>query len=273
LTLLIVDNEKCKKDGICAMDCPMAIIQIDKDAGPRIVPGGDANCLRCGHCVAVCPHAALSHQDIPLENCVPLRKEHSINRDQAIQFLRSRRSIRFFKDKPIEKDTIKQLIEIARYAPTASNSQLVEWTVFTDAAKIHEIASLVIGWMKGVLENKQQPSYAPYMPTVAGAWDMGYDAVLRNTPGLILAHAPRQAGNGMIDVALALSYLELAAPSYGLGTCWAGMLHGAMRSEPSIKTALGLSKDIPYHYPMMIGHPKTRYFRLPERKSPKIVWK
>ena len=32
MTLLIVDNEKCKKDGICAMDCPMAIIQVDKDA-------------------------------------------------------------------------------------------------------------------------------------------------------------------------------------------------------------------------------------------------
>ncbi len=30
MTLLIVDNEKCKKDGICAADCPMAIIKIEK---------------------------------------------------------------------------------------------------------------------------------------------------------------------------------------------------------------------------------------------------
>ena len=132
MALLIVDNEKCKKDGICAADCPMAIIKLENEEGPRIVPGGDAFCLRCGHCVAICPHGALSHQEIPLESCVPLNKAHRINADQAVQFLRSRRSIRFFKDKPLEKDTLKRLIEIGRYAPTASNSQLVEWTVFTD---------------------------------------------------------------------------------------------------------------------------------------------
>jgi nitroreductase/NAD-dependent dihydropyrimidine dehydrogenase PreA subunit len=273
MNLLIVDNEKCKKDGICAADCPMAIIQVDKDNGPGIVPGGDAICIRCGHCVAVCPHGALSHQEVLLEDCEPLQKNLSISSDQTVQLLRSRRSTRVFKDKPIEKATLKRLIEIGRYAPTGSNSQLVEWTVFTDAAKIHEIAALVIDWMKGVLEKDQQPSYAPYMPTVAGAWDMGYDAVLRHAPGLIVAYAPKEAGNGMVDVTLALSYLELAAPSYGMGTCWAGMLQGAMRSQPSIKAALGLSDDYPFHYPMMIGYPKARYFRLPERKAPKIVWK
>ena len=273
MTLLIVDKTKCKQDGICASDCPMAIIKLDKDEGPGIVPGGDAFCLRCGHCVAVCPHAALSHRDIPLGKCDPLQKDRSITRDQAIQFLRSRRSIRFFKDKPLEKDTLKHLIDIGRYAPTASNSQLVEWTVFMDKEHIREIAALVITWVKALLKKDPQPVYAPYMPIIASAWDMGHDAVLREAPGLILASAPKEASNGLVDVTLALSYLELAAPSFGLGTCWAGMLQGAMRSHPPIKTALGLSEDCPYFYPMMIGHPKTRYFRLPERKAPTIVWK
>ncbi len=273
MTLLIVNNDKCKKDGICASDCPMAIIKLDKETGPKIVAGADPFCLRCGHCVAICPHAALSHQEVPLENCSPLQKDLSITAEQAIQFLRSRRSIRFFKDTPVEKKTLRQLIEIGRYAPTASNSQLVEWTVFSDKKKIQEIAALVIEWMKTILKKDPQPASAPYMPIMVGAWDMGYDAVLRHAPGLILASAPKEASNGLVDVTLALSYLELAAPSFGLGTCWAGMLQGAMRSHPPIKTALGLSDNEPFHYPMMIGHPKTRYYRLPERKAPKIVWK
>jgi nitroreductase/NAD-dependent dihydropyrimidine dehydrogenase PreA subunit len=273
LTLLIVDNEKCKKDGICAADCPMAIIKLENEEGPKIVPGGDAFCLRCGHCVAICPHGALSHQEIPLESCVPLKKANRINADQAIQFLRSRRSIRFFKDKPLEKDTLKRLIEIGRYAPTASNSQLVEWTVFTDRQQIQEIAGLVIDWVKGILKKDPQPVYAPYMPIIAGAWDMGFDAVLRNAPGLIIASAPKEASNGLVDVTLALSYLELAAPSLGLGTCWAGLLYGAMRSHAPIREITGLADNVPFYYPMMIGHPKTRYYRLPERKTPKIVWK
>jgi nitroreductase/NAD-dependent dihydropyrimidine dehydrogenase PreA subunit len=273
LTLLIVDNEKCKKDGICAADCPTAIIKVDKIDGPRIAPGSELSCLRCGHCVAVCPHEALSHRDIPLEKCFPIRKELSITSDQAIQFLRSRRSIRFFKDKPLDKDTLEQLIHIARYAPTASNTQLLQWTVFTDADKIHEISALVIEWIKGVLEKDPQPSYAPYMPTLALAWDLGYDAVLRHAPGLIVASAPKEANNGMVDLTLALSYLELAAPSFGLGTCWAGLLQGALKSRPSIKPAVGLSENTPFYYAMMIGYPKTKYFRMPERKAPRIVWK
>ena len=272
--MITIDTEKCKRDGICVRECPTAIIKLkDKESVPKIMKGGEAFCLRCGHCVAVCPHAALSHRDVPLEKCVTLQKEHAINKDQAIQFLRSRRSIRFFKDKPIEKDAIKQLIEIARYAPTASNSQLVEWIVFTDKEKIHELAGLVIDWIKGILEKDPQPAYAPYMPIIAGAWDMGYDAVLRNAPGMILASAPREASNGLVDATLALSYLELAAPSFGLGTCWAGLLQGAILSHAPIKEALGLSTRVPHHYPMMIGYPKSRYFRLPERKSPGIVWK
>lgn len=273
MTLLMVDNEKCKKDGICAADCPMAIIRIDKDLGPTMVPGGNDSCLRCGHCVAVCPHGALSHRDIPLEHCLPLRKEHGITRDQAVQFLRSRRSIRSFKNTPVEKATLKQLIEIGRYAPTGSNSQLVEWTVFLDGNKIQEIAALVIDWVKEILKKDPKPAFAPYLPVIAAAWDMGYDAVLRHAPCLIIAYAPKEATNGLVDVTLALSYLELAAPSFGLGTCWAGMLQGALRSQPAIKSALGLSDNYPFHYPMMIGYTKPRYYRLPERKAPRIVWK
>jgi len=165
------------------------------------------------------------------------------------------------------------LIEIGRYAPTASNSQLVEWTVFTDKENIHDIAGQVIGWIKGILEKDTQPAYAPYMPIIAGAWDMGFDAVLRHAPGLILASAPKEASNGLVDVTLALSYLELAAPSFGLGTCWAGLLYGAARSHAPIREILGLAENVPFYYPMMIGHTKIRYHRLPERKAPKIVWR
>ena len=65
-----------------------------------------------------------------------------IDEAKAVQFLRSRRSIRLFKDKPVEKEKIQGLIEIARYAPTAGNSQLVEWLVFSDRNTVKEFAKL-----------------------------------------------------------------------------------------------------------------------------------
>ena len=87
-----------------------------------------------------------------------------------------------------------------------------------------------------------------------------------------MAMAPEQDRNGLVDVTLALSYLELAAMGYGLGTCWAGLLQGAMTSFPALKEVVGIPPGYPHHYPMMIGYAKVRYFRLPERKAPRIHW-
>ena len=71
----------------------------------------------------------------------------------------------------------------------------------------------------------------------------------------------------MVDLTLILSYLDLAAPAMGRGTCWAGLLQGALLSYPDLKQKLGLPAEYPYHYPMMLGYPKFNYQRLPERKD------
>jgi nitroreductase/NAD-dependent dihydropyrimidine dehydrogenase PreA subunit len=270
---LIVDENKCKKDGICQGECPIAIIKLkDGDGFPELVPGGEQMCLVCGHCVAVCPHGALSHDQVLAEDCPAIDKNLVIDEHQAVQFLRSRRSIRFFKDEPPVKATLQRLIEIARYAPTAGNAQLVEWLVLTDRAKINEVAGLTVEWMRNILEKTPQ-SAAPYMPVIVGAWDMGFDAVLRDAPVLVVASAPKEANSGMVDITLALSYFELAAPKMGLGTCWAGLLKGALLSSSGLREALGIPNGHPHYFPMMVGYPRSKYYRLPERKIPKITWK
>ena len=252
----------------------MAIIRLqDKESYPELVPGGEQLCNLCGHCVAICPHGALSHTQIPLADCPPLHKELVISEEQAVQFLRSRRSIRFFKDRSVEKETIQKLIEIARYAPTANNAQLVEWQVFTEKNKIKELAGLTVDWMRAILRKDPQPAYAPYLPMIVAAWDAGVDVVLRDAPVLLVASAPKENASGMVDVSLALSYMELAATAMGLGTCWAGLVQGALLSTPQLKTEMGIPAGHTHHYPMMLGYPKPKYFRLPERRAPKITWR
>jgi len=271
--LLIIDEDKCKKDGICASECPMAIIKLkDDDSFPKIVPGGDDICNSCGHCVAACPHGALSHARVPIENSPLIEKELEITEEQAVQFLRSRRSIRFFKKQLVEKEQLERLIHIARCAPTGGNLQMVEWLVITDPARTKEIAGLTVEWMRKVVE-KNPRSVPPYFPIIVGAWDRGYNSVTWSAPVLIVASAPEAATTGMVDVTLALSYFELAAPKLGLGTCWAGLLEGALQASEAVRDAVGLPEGHPYHYPMMVGYPKRKYTRLPERKAPKITWK
>jgi nitroreductase len=201
-----------------------------------------------------------------------IEEDLEINEDQAVQFLRSRRSIRFFKDQPVERGKLQRLIEIARYAPTGGNSQRVEWVVFTDPDSVKGIAEHTVAWMRKVLE-KAPESVPPYFPLIVGAWDMGFNSVTWSAPALILASAPKEVNTGMVDLTLALTYFELAAPKLGLGTCWAGVVWGAMKGSGAVREATGLPEGHAHYYPMMVGYPNPKYTRLPERNTPKITWK
>ena len=271
--LLIIDETKCRKDGICVRECPMVIIKLkDGDGFPEMVPGGESICNRCGHCVAICPEGALSHAGVPIEKSPLIKKDLEISGEQAVQFLRSRRSVRFFKKQPVEKEKLQRLIEIARYAPSGGNLQLVEWMVFTDVERIKEIAGLTVEWLRKLVANSPQ-TVPPYLPLMIGAWDMGYNSVTWSAPAVIVASAPKEATTGMVDVSLALCYLDLAAQSLGLGTCWAGVVEGALQGSAEVRKFVGVPEGHPYHYAMMVGYPKPKYSRLPERKAPKIPWK
>lgn len=274
MALLTIDKEKCKQDGFCASDCPAGIIYFrGQGSYPRLMKNAESACLRCGHCVAVCPHGALDHAEVPLDACPPIDRELRVTEAQAIQFLRSRRSVRRFKDKPVEPAVVQRLVEIGRYAPTGSNCQLVEWVVITDKIRLKQLVEQTVGWMRGVLEADPQSKAIPYIPKLLMAWERGEDVILRSAPCLVTAMAPRHDRNGMVELSLAFSYLELAAPLHGLGTCWAGLLQGAMAASADLRRIVGVPEEYSHYYPMMIGYSDVTYHRLVARKEPKITWK
>jgi nitroreductase/NAD-dependent dihydropyrimidine dehydrogenase PreA subunit len=269
-----VDEAKCKRDGICVEECPRRVIELEGGDGfPNVAPENEYYCMMCGHCVAVCPHGAMSLAKMPIETCPEIQKDLLPSWEQTRHFLRSRRSIRVYKDEEVNRQTIQQLIETARYAPTASNSQTIHWTVITGRERLSEFSKMVIDWMRGVIAAQPQPPMAAYFTPVVARWDSGYDGILRNAPNLIIASAPKEASNGLVDCAIALTYLELAALAMGLGTCWVGFLQAAMLNTPALVKKIGLPEGHTAHYPMMIGYPKLKYYRLPERNQPPIHWK
>jgi nitroreductase/NAD-dependent dihydropyrimidine dehydrogenase PreA subunit len=276
MSLLTIDVKKCKKDGICVIECPRNIIQLgDEDGYPQSIPGGEKMCILCGHCVAVCPNNALNNIKIPIEVCPPIEKSLSINENQSNQFLRSRRAIRNYEDKPVENDKIQKLIDISRYAPNAGNTQMVEWVVVNDKDKVHKIAEETADWIREILNDDPAKVNltAGFLKFFLAAWDSGQDSILRNAPALIVAMAPKKSGSGIMDPVIALAYLELAAPVQGLGTCWAGLMNSAMVNSSKIRSSVGIPEDYPYFYPMMLGYPRFKFYRLPERNQSKIIWR
>lgn len=274
MSLFMIDQEKCKRDGICVETCPMGIIE-RKDDMSFPSPADDAEnlCIQCGHCVAVCPHGALSLKAMTREQCPPIRKDWLLNPEQGEHFLRSRRSIRVYKDKPVDKETIAKLIGIAGFAPSGHNSQPVEWIVIYDSAEIQKLAGVIIDWMRYMLQ--QQPAFANFlhMDRVVDRWEKGKDPVCRKAPHVIVAHAFKDNRMAPVAAATALAYLELAAPTFGLGACWAGYFNAAATSWPPMQKSLALPEDHITFGAMMVGYPKYKYHRLPLRKEPKIIWR
>jgi len=60
----------------------------------------------------------------------------------AMEAIRSRRSTRIYKNKPIPKEALEQLVEAASVAPTARNVQPWEFIVITQPETLRKIADL-----------------------------------------------------------------------------------------------------------------------------------
>ena len=63
--------------------------------------------------------------------------------EKAEAFIRQRRSIRRFEQKPVARETIQRLIEIARHAPSGHNRQPVQWLVIERRAEVERLADRV----------------------------------------------------------------------------------------------------------------------------------
>ena len=162
---------------------------------------------------------------------MPVDKQLALTQEQAEQFLRSRRSIRNFKNKPVERDKLEKLLEIACFAPSAKNSQPWHWTVVEAPADVRRLAVMVIEWMQSVIKQYPKQAEARGLPRVVAAWDAGEERICRGAPHVIVVHGDKDYGFGAEDGALALSYLELFAPTLSLGSCWGGYFYSVSTRE------------------------------------------
>ncbi len=273
MSLIVVDRDKCRRDGVCVSECPAKIIELrDQDSFPAPIDGAEELCIDCGHCVAVCPHGAMSHRAMSPEQCPPVRREWLLGPEQVEYFLRARRSIRTYKNQPVDREVLSRLIDIARFAPSGHNSQPVRWLVIYHREEVHRLSGLVVDWMRHLVRLGDPLAEALHMGRVISAWEQGLDRVSRGAPHIIVAHAPEEERTAPAACIIALTYLELASPSFGLGACWGGYFNAAANFWPPMKGALPLPEGHISFGAMMVGYPKYSYHRLPLRNDAQISW-
>jgi nitroreductase/NAD-dependent dihydropyrimidine dehydrogenase PreA subunit len=272
LQTIIVDKDLCNRCGICSAVCPSVIIEPgDESALPGVAEEKAAMCLQCGHCEAFCPSGALLLNLRPAERQTLPEGAGTISPGAMAFYLKKRRSVRHFTSDPVPKEKILEILDIARYAASGGNGQPVQWLVVHDREKVKKIAGLCMEWMK-TLQGSNHPM-SGYVPVLIAAWERGNDVICRGAPHLLFAHIPEENPVASIDAIIALTHFDLAAPAFGIGTCWAGFVAMAAASYEPLQKELGLPAGRKFAYAMMLGHPTYKVHGIPRRKPLEVTWK
>ena len=128
-----VNKDLCIGCELCKNDCPVNNIIIENKKS--VIKNQD--CLMCGHCVAICPKEAITLTGFD-EPPIELTNKPILDQDELLMAIKSRRSIRKFKDKEVSSEIVNQIIEAGRYTPSAKNSQDVSYIVLDNKKGMYE---------------------------------------------------------------------------------------------------------------------------------------
>jgi nitroreductase/ferredoxin len=268
-----LNEERCKRCGACAAVCPAGLVRQAGQQPPALDLQLLEWCIHCGHCSAVCPHGAWSSTGDEKTRWTDAASPTESLRLSVEGAIKSRRSVREFKDDPVPDALISSLIDAARYAPTAGNSQSVKWLVLNGKERVRRVAELTAEWFTTERDRMPPGPMKTRFDILSQQWAGGKDVICRGAPALVIVHADERHFAASLDCALALGNFDLLAWASGLGTCWAGFVQMATMGWPALEAHLALPPRHKVSGLMMLGFPRYRYLRIPERNRPAIEWR
>ncbi|MDA3925046.1 MAG: nitroreductase family protein [Kiritimatiellae bacterium] len=124
----------------------------------------------------------------------------------AITMIKQRRSVRKYKNKKVNRATMKEIVSLSRWAPSWANFQIARYTLVDDAATIEKLATdgvkgftynintlknahgvAVLSFVKGK-SGKFDPKKGDYATTKSNEWE-AFDAGIACQTFCLAAHA------------------------------------------------------------------------------------
>ncbi len=158
-----------------------------------------------------------------------------------MEIIKARKSIRVYQAKPLPKKVVEDILEAAKYAPTARNLQELEYKVITNKTLINKLNE----GLGAVLKKEGFPLKGP-----PGAKpDFFYGA-----PLVIIITAPKDNMWAPADAGLAVQNILLYATSIGLGACFIGMAK-LIERDKNLLTMIHIADNMAIVAAVICGYP------------------
>jgi nitroreductase len=142
--------------------------------------------------------------------------------------IRTRRAVRSYEDRAVDRETIRALFEDVRLAPSARNDQSWRFVAVTDEDRLEALYDASF----------EQGPVAQAPVVIAGVSTTPDDEMRCGV------------STGPVDLAIALDHLTLAAVEKGLGTCWIGSF-----DQDRVKSILDVPEDWQVIELVTLGYP------------------
>jgi nitroreductase len=146
--------------------------------------------------------------------------------------IRARRTIRFYQQRAIPVDDLRELVDAARLAPSGANLQPLEYVVVHDEEVVSQIFA-TLAWAGGVAPRRNPPE---------GKRPVAYVIVLIN-------REVRSSG-GEHDAAASIENLLLAGWEKGIGGCWIGSV-----DRDEVRRLLAIPDNLDIDSVVSLGYP------------------
>ena len=267
--MISFDASKCIRCGRCIADCIVQVIQRGEDGLPFIPKPLAKHCMKCQHCLAVCPAGAVTCHGHTPEDCIPTGPLPDEAR--MMNLIRQRRSVRFYKQENLPPEVMDKLLASLRWIPTGCNDHRLAFTVVDDLAKMEpfhtKMRKITRFLLKSGIMRIVYPGYKRFEKSMLE----GYDFVFRNAPHMIVAAYPKDAPCGTFDASIALTQFDLYAQSLGVGTLWCGFAYYAFQYNRGMRSLLQLPPGYKVGAVMLFGPPAVEYPRATDPEPYKVI--
>ena len=283
-----VNLNTCTRCGLCTRICPTRIFTSAN--GDDRVTTHPEECVLCGQCICGCPTNSIVHSGFNSGNFERIKNKRPVTSESAFEFLTQRRSVRNYKEIIPPVELLEKIAGIAGFAPGSPHHRVGwvrEMTIVTGkdnmnivrdmtADYIQKTIRLLNSWYLEAMANFSELAKAgigvvPDLQMRLDSYKKGNDLIIYNAPAAIFFHAPKFSSTPQTDCDTALQLVQLYAESFGLATCWNGLIQGAaagdhLKGFTKLAEFLHIPVENKCYAAMTIGYPSVSLHSIPERK-------